>query len=32
MELNKVQRQELHSGIFIIKKMINIDQQLTYIF
>ena len=32
MELNKVQIKELHSGIFIRKKLINVDQQLIYIF
>ena len=32
MELNKIQTQELHTGIFLRKKMINLDQQLIYIF
>lgn len=32
MELNKVQVQELHSGILMRKKIVNYEQQLTYVF
>lgn len=32
MEVGKVQIQELYSGIFLHKKMMYIDQQLTYVF
>jgi hypothetical protein len=32
MDLNNVQIQELYSGIFLRKKLVVIDQQLTYVF
>ena len=32
MEINKTQVKELYPGIFVKKKLVNLDQQLTYVF